>query len=477
VSVPPPTPEPELATSYAVAEDGSLLHRAALLWFDGPVEHDELLRVVERAVRANPVLRTRPARMPLAGGLLGWSVDGAFRATRHVRTVEIDTAPDERALAHAAGVLLSRPLPLDRPPWQLDLLVDRHGRGLATLVRGHPALARDGVAAFVGALLGASALRRPYGLASPEELERRGGIVPSLLRAATALAEHGARGSRALAAEVRGLFRPGVALARTREMGRMLESAGTLLSSPAPETPWNGTLGSERAVAWLSLSLDALRGIAEGFAGDWYDAWLTVVADALGRLLRDRGRPTGDLTLLAFVPRPRGSRDASERAARAVDDVAALVALPVGELAPAARHALVRASRIDPLSRSRGDGLAQLAALAQRLPEPLHSLLGSLCFQAANVLVANEAAPRAPLLVGRRRVTSLVPLAALPWHVGLALTALETADALLIGVSVDPSLVADVADVVRALHDAYVELATAAGVPPVPGRDPARASR
>src|SRR5690606_5500751 len=110
------------------------------------------------------------------------------------------------------------------------------------------------------------------------------------------------RRSRALAGEVRTLLRPGVALARTRDVGRILESAGTLLSSPAPETPWNAPLGTERTVAWLAPSRDVLRGIADALGGDLHDVWLTIVADALGRYLRARGRSTIALTLLGYVP-------------------------------------------------------------------------------------------------------------------------------------------------------------------------------
>ncbi|MEW6268587.1 MAG: wax ester/triacylglycerol synthase domain-containing protein [Thermodesulfobacteriota bacterium] len=468
------------ASSYAAADEGSLLHHGALVSFDEPVRHDDVLLAMERAARAHPFLRMRPARLPLAAEVLGWSIDPAFRTSRHVRAVELDAPADDRTIAHVAGTLWARPLAVDRPPWHVDLLTDRHGLGVALLLKAHPALLRRGLAPLVEVLLGEGAeAAPPPPLAQPAVTERRrGALVPSLLHAVAALAERGAQGSRALATEVASLLRPSVALARTVEVGRVLESTGTLVSSPAPETPWNGALGNERAVGSLSLPLDGLRGIAEGFGGTWRDAWVTVVADALGRVLRARGRPTSGLTLLAFVPEQHDStaRVAGEERPAAPGAGPALIALPVGELDPGARHALVRASAREPLSAARGIGLARMAALAQRLPEPLQSMLGSLAFQAANVVVTSERAPAEPLRVGGGRITSLVPLAGLPWHVGLALAALDWhGDELAVGVTVDPSLLPSAGTVVEALHAAYAELATAAGVPPVPARERGRA--
>lgn len=264
------------------------------------------------------------------------------------------------------------------------------------------------------------------------------------------------------------MLRPGVALERTREVGRILESAGTLLSSPAPETPWNAELGAERRVAWLALSRDVIAGIEDMLGGDWEDAWLTIVADALGRYLRDGGRSTIGLTLLAYVPGEEHGHGASVLSSAAIHATARLVALPVDEMSPGARHAEIRRSRQHPLSAARGSGVEQLARMSHRLPGPLQSLLGSLCYQAANTVVLDEEAPARCLTLGLRSATSLVPLAMLPWHVGLAIAACVSADRdLMVGVTADAALVPSVADVVRALHDAYVDTAAAAGVPPI----------
>jgi hypothetical protein len=307
-------------------------------------------------------------------------------------------------------------------------------------------------------------------------------LLPALLHVASTLADHGARRSRALASEVRDMLRPGVALARTREVGRILESAGTVLSSPAPETPWNGALGPERRVAWHALSRDVLRGIEEVLGGTWQDAWLTIVADALGRYLRGRGRGTTGLMLLAYLPGEARAADATGRSLLGGADPqppgsepARLVGLPVDEMSPAARHAAVMKGRLESLAAARGSGIEQLARVSQRLPAPLQSLLGSLCYQAANTVLITAHAPGKPLLLGERRATSIVPLAPLPWNVGLALAALAWPDdEVVVGITADALLVPNVGALLLALHDAYVEIAAAAGVPPL---DPARRRR
>lgn len=475
VSEPDATPElEEHTTSYATAEDRSLLHGGALVFFDGALERLDVVRAVSRAALAHGGLRDQPTRLPLAADVLGWSPDPAFRPSKHVHLVETDSADDERALARAVGLVWSRPLPADRPPWELTLFSDRHGVRTTVLVKAHHTLVEaTGAARLATILLGTPHDPTPRRLV-PMRRERTG-LVPALLQAASALADEGARRSRALASEVREILRPGVALARTREVGRILESAGTLLSSPAPETPWNGALGAERSVAWLALSRDVLQGIEDLFGGSWQDSWLTIVADGLGRYLRGRGRATVGLTLLAYLPGEEHGDDAVVPSSPELHTTARLVGLPVEEMPPATRHAAVMKSRRDPLAAARGAGLEQLARVSQRLPAPLKSLLGSLCYQAANSVVVDERVPRAALALEGRTAESIVPLAALPWHVGVALAALEWHDdELIVGVTADAGLVPQIDDVVRAMHDAYVEVAAAAGVPPV---DPLRVRR
>ncbi|MBM4246398.1 MAG: hypothetical protein FJ148_21825 [Deltaproteobacteria bacterium] len=465
----PPHPASELdepATSYAPAEDGSVLHGGSLVFFDGPLERLDVVRAVARAALVHPELRNRPVTLPLAADLLAWTPEATFRASRQVRVVELDDTRDPTALQRAVEMVWSEPLPAQNPPWQVTAFVDGHGGPTVVLVKAHVTLLRAfGITGLAGMLLGTPLDAKP---APAPRTRRRPGVVPALLEAAATFAEQSARRSRALAGEVRTILRPGVALERTRDVGRILESAGTLLSSPAPETPWNAELGRERRVAWLALSRDVVAGIEEMLGGDWEDAWLTIVADALGRYLRDRGRSTIGLTLLAFVPGEDHGYGAAVLSSAARHATARLVALPVDEMSPGARHAEVRRSRHHPLAAARGSGVEQLARMSHRLPGPLQSLLGSLCFQAANTIVLDEQAPEGCLTLGPRVATRLVPLAMLPWHVGLAIAAGTSSEGeLMVGVTADATLVPSIGPVVCALHDAYVDAAAAAGVPPV----------
>ena len=351
-----------------------------------------MVRAASRAALVHPELRNKPARLPLAADVLGWSPDPSFRPSKQVQVVELDDAADDATLARAVAHVWSRALPADRPPWELTAFSDRSGGRTTILVKAHHSLADAlGTAGLAATLLGTPPDAVPAPIPRVPRRRVRAGMVPSLLNAAAAIADEGARRSRALAAEVRDMIRPGVALARTREVGRILESAGTLLSSPAPETPWNGALGSERRVAWLALSRDVLRGIEDAFGGGWEDAWLTIVADALGRNLRGRGRATTGLTLLAYVPGEEHGQGAAVLSSAAAHATARLVGLPVDEMSPAARHAAITRGRAEPLAAARGSGLEQLARMSHRLPAPLQTLLGSLCYQAANTVPARRA--------------------------------------------------------------------------------------
>lgn len=462
---------PREAVEPAAASPGAILHAGCLVRVDAPLAYADVVDAVAAVARRRPELRGRPSSLPIAAAVLERSRETAFDPARHVSAMLIcergDAPPDadlDLEVARAAARLWARPLAADRPPWEVTLLHGRGGTGTVLLVRAHHTLVDEGGGVELARDLLDAAAPLPTRGARPAA-PPSGGLVPAALRELASLAERGVRGSAALGAELRALLRPGVALARTRSVGHFLESAGTLLSSPAPETPWNGTLGSERALVWQRLSLDVLRGVADAFGGTWSEAWLTVLGEALARHLRASGRPTAGLELLVYLP-------CGLEPQRRGDD-ARLVALPAGEMPAAARHAAVRARLEDPLGAARAASLAPLARLTLQLPVSLQPTVGSLSYQATNVVVTVVRAAEPFVTAAARKVVGVVPLAALPWHIGLGVSILAWRDAeLAVGLTVDPSRVAEVGRLGDTLREAYVEVAAAAGVPAI---DPARA--
>ena len=214
------------------------------------------------------------------------------------------------------------------------------------------------------------------------------------------------------------MLRPGVALERTREVGRILESAGTLLSSPAPETPWNrgARRRAPRRVA-RALSRDVIAGIEDMLGGDWGR-----VADDRRRRARTATCATADARRSAsrcspYVPgeehghgasccRPRRStrrrvwwRCRSTRCRRAPVTPRSAAAASIRSR----RHAAPVSEQLAHIAPSAGT-----AAIAPRIALP-----------GGEYRRARREAPRDADARASVRDESHCPFAMLPWHVGL----------------------------------------------------------
>lgn len=84
-----------------------------------------------------PALRQRMTWSGLPFGVPSWHDDPAFAWTRHVQEELLPVPGDDAVLAAVVVALGNRPLPHDRPRWQVHLLT-AHGDVSALLVRAAP---------------------------------------------------------------------------------------------------------------------------------------------------------------------------------------------------------------------------------------------------------------------------------------------------------------------------------------------------
>jgi diacylglycerol O-acyltransferase / wax synthase len=85
------------------------------------------------------------------------------------------------------------------------------------------------------------------------------------------------------------LLRPLEASARDRRIVSALVREGPTLMRPAPRTPFNGPLSSERDFGWVELPFADIRQIKGALGGTVNDVVLTIISGGLGRYLRSRG--------------------------------------------------------------------------------------------------------------------------------------------------------------------------------------------
>ena len=331
-----------------------------------------------------------------------WVDDAAFDLSYHLRHSSLPAPGDDGQLAELLARLLSRPLDRSRPLWEMHVIEGLQDGRVAVFRKVHLALGGPGATDPFALLLdetSAPVAPRPGPPLRPASPPTRGELTLEALRQTTATA------AGAYLATLRTLASPAASLRFAGRLARDAAGLGGRLVAPPPG-PLHGPLSPHRRVAVQTLALDDLRRVRRAHGGTLTDVIVTVVADAVGRLLRWRGEETRDLDLRAMVPvRVRAASsadtglDALEAGQMAGEGVVGILApLPVMELDPLARLYRV-IGEFSQLKESRQAIAAQdLVRLAGFGPPGLHALAGRLVAgeRRYDVAVSNAPGPSDP---------------------------------------------------------------------------------
>jgi diacylglycerol O-acyltransferase len=346
---------------------------------------------------ATPVLTRRLGGSPHART---WVQDEHFDIARHVVA-----APPAADLGAAVAGLFEQRLDRDRPLWRVDV-IDRPGGDRALVWRLHHALA-DGTTAM---RLGRELLW--------DDLDALDGLSPTpAVHAATAAVDDARRRSH-----LGGFL--------SREVGRSRDPS-----------PFDGTIGTRRAVAFSTVALAPLHDAARADCGATLnDAVLAVVAGALRRWLVEHHGPLGDVRVRVPVSLHH------EADATANRDSFFSVALPLNEAHPLVRlravHAETAVRKADRDAETMDELLRELGRVSPALRRFATRVEGSPRRFAVNV--SNVFGPRGPVAVLGSPVVDLHSIAEIGRRHALRVAVVSFAGRLGFGFTADPALVPDV---------------------------------
>ncbi len=390
-----------------------------------------------------------------------WAEAAAVDLDWHIRALRLPAPGGRAELEAAVAALHAGRLDRSRPLWRFTVIEGLEGGQAALYAKIHHA-SIDGAAGVILA-------RRLYDEA-PEP--RR--VPPPPAQPAPrplTLQERALRDFQEFGADLlRGQLR--MMEAAPRAAMRAMEMVGPALrgelSPPtgfAPRTPFNRAIGPRRAYAARSLPLAEVRAVAHATGTTLNDVVLALAAGAL-RAWLGRRNALPAAPLVAFVP----------VSLRAAGDVALdnQISGMASALATDCADPVERLRRIGRASRAAGR--AARAFTPGRLPAFGASLLGLMrqaglariadfAPVAANLVVANNAGPQAPLYCAGARVAALHPVT-FPMHgVGLGIAVLSYAGALDFGLVADADLIPDIDRLADDLVDAHRALRAALGDP------------
>jgi diacylglycerol O-acyltransferase len=453
--------------SNLLAERGPIhVHVGGTIIVEGAApSYEELIEHVETRLSLVPRFRQRIVKIPLGIENPVWGDDKQFDARRHVRHVAVPRPGRLDQLRDLVGRVMSEPLDMDRPLWQLYLVEGLSGRH-AYISKTHHALV-DGVAAVdVGTILldpspRGTKLKLPEAPWDPDEPS------PAML-VAQAASDRVRKPLRAAGRAARSAVRMPAQTA-----GRVLRTAEafTGLASGGPRVPksqLNVRIGRDRLVAWARTDLDRLkraRAIAEGSTVN--DVILSVAAGALRRWLEGRGDPVPEY-LVALVP--VSIREPNEKGELGNRMSTIMVRLPLSEPDPRRRLELLR----EETKRLKESANARAASLIIEAtgwaPPTINRLLSSAMSRPLlfNLVVSNVPGPQQPLYLLGRRLREIYPFVPLsPQNHALAIGMISYDGAVYVGLASDRDVVPDLDDLVGAIRAALREQ-------PVPRRRPSK---
>jgi WS/DGAT/MGAT family acyltransferase len=457
--------------SSLFAERGQIhVHVGGTIIAEGaPPGYEEFIAHVENRLDLVPRFRQRIVKVPLGIENPVWADDPGFDVRRHVRNVAIPRPGRLDQLRDLVGRLMSDPLDMEHPLWQLYLIDGLRGGRHAYLSKTHHALV-DGVAAVdIGMILLDARARAPK-LKPPKDPWRPREPKPGDLfaqAAAYAVQRPFRAAGRAAAHTVRMPAKTAGKVVKTAEAFAGLASGGP----SCPRSPLNVKIGRDRRVAWARTDLDRLkraRAYAEGSTVN--DVVLSIAAGALRRCFERREGDVPDY-LVALVPVSLRGEDDQGQLGNRISTI--LVKLPVSEPDPKKRLAILR----DETARLKQTESARAASLLVEAtgwtPPTINRLLSSAMTRPLvfNLVVSNVPGPQQPLYLMGRRLLEIYPYVPLsPQNHALSIGLISYDGRIFFGLAGDRDVVPD-------LDDFASELRAAIREQPVPRRKPAQAKR
>jgi WS/DGAT/MGAT family acyltransferase len=391
-----------------------------------------------RAGDFRPAMRERMRRVPALGLRLQpprgrwrrsrWITDHDIDFSERIRQVTLGETGGPDALGDVVDSFFSAPCDPTRNPWEMLLVQNLPGDRAAIVVKVHHTVGDShAIIATLSQLF--------------DETTEGGG--PGTMRPGPGRSRSWwpAAWSRARGA------------ARTLRGFCHLAAAGT-----APPVSVCGPFTSHRR-RYVRLSLPArdIARTARDLDTGITDLILTVIAEALGRLLRSRGEETAGRVIRIAVPRARPVPAGQRGRSRGNRTTAVSLDLPIGPLPPSDRLSAVRGQVTVHMGRGEQDAAAFALRAMNLLPPPVQRRTAALLYQDRwfNLLVSVFPGIRRSHRVLGARVAEAYPVLALADGVGLAIGVMTWEQSLSVGILADAALVPDVDVLAAGFTDAF----------------------
>jgi len=412
--------------------------------------YDEIVELFDHRLNRLPPFRRRAVSVPWGLGHPVWVEDAEFDLRRHITRRRATEPGTDRELAAVVADVASRPLPRDRPLWEI-VVVDGLADGrLGVVAKVHHAVA-DG-AATVALLQSALDPRAPVHEWCPETFPTKRQLLSLAARGhATRLRQLPRLATRSM----RGL--------RQSEARRRASLVRPPLPFDTPKTPFNVSLTAERTFAMTTLALKDFKAIRESSGVTFNDVYLAVCAGAVrSYLVSLRALPTRPL--VASVPVSTGS-SATTLGGNHVDNLYVSIGTDIADPLERLGHIHDVAAAAKDVRSVLGNDL--LEKRADVVPPQLYAMtvrtwartrLANHMRPPVNLVLSSVAGPRQQLHIGQAVLEAIYSVGPILEGIGLNITAWSYGDAIHVAVLGCPTSVPDPWLITDGLHGSLADL-------------------
>ncbi len=444
------------------------MHVGGLAVFDAPAggfDFDRFVELIQDRISLVPRYRQKVKWVPghLANPV--WVDDTEFDISYHVRRSALPKPGSDEQLRDLVARLQSRHLDRHRPLWEMNIVEGLADHRIAVISKTHHAMV-DGLSAIdlVQVILDVTAEPRQV----PEDVWAPRPEPSSATLAASAVVEIVRRPTAAVDAVRMGVADVRATSARLAGALGGLLSAARIAARPAPSSPLNASIGSQRRFAVARTDLDDYKRVRKQAGGTVNDVVLATVAGALRGWLLSRGEPvTPTTSVRALVPVSVRVRSADGDQRKTGNQVSSyLVDLPVGE--PNAMMRLTQISYAMKAHKESGQsvGADALIALSGFAPPTLHALgaraASGLSRRLFNLVVTNVPGPQFPLYAAGARLREMYPIVPLANGQAVCIGLTSYDGGVYYGLNADRDAMSDVGTLAALLEESLHELLVAA---------------
>ncbi len=444
---------------------GIHVHVSAVIRFDAGPQPFDLERTRAHVVsRLHTIAHSRQhlAFTPIQNHPI-WVDDPGFDVSYHVRHVALPGPGGESQLRELAGQLISQPLDMTRPLWELHFIEGCEDGGFAAVAKIHHCMI-DGVSG-VSVMMALFDTKPTTKISAAPAWKPQ--PAPSALRFLTDGVREGTRlgwsSLRTLGESLQSPFEAVDSLLDVASAGLETLRSGF---TPPGDTPFNRPIGTQRRVDWRSLDLTDVRDVKKRLDGSVNDVLLTVVSGAMRRFLRARRVKLKGLDLRVIVPVDTRTGDEHQGLGNRVS--AWFISLPITSHKPRVRFQKIsqQTRRMKDSRAERGvDGFLRFADWAGSTQLTFWGVNLVNWMRPYNLIVTNIHGPHFPLYLLGAPLRTFVPQLPLFENQGLAIAALSYLGQIHIGLSADRDLVPDLERLGDAIEESFAELKQAAESP------------